>query len=33
MKLAAALGLVAFGLLMFAWQTGAVNELLRWLGG
>ncbi len=33
MKLAAALGLVAFGLLMFAWQSGAVDEFLRWFGG
>lgn len=33
MRLAAALALVAFGLLMFAWETGAVDEFLLWLGG
>ena len=32
MKMAIAVGLLAFGLLMLAWQSGAVDEALRWIG-
>ena len=31
MKTAIAVGLLAFGLLMLAWQWGAVDEALRWV--